>query len=235
MMMRITAPALAIVSTVQVQQRRVLIRLAWIFAIGIITLTAQAARAQIITLPLTLHWQQTGQWCWAASGQMLMDFFGPRDVPQCYQANQEFGRTDCCSCPTPGDCVQPGWPQFDTWGYNATTTNWGSPLSWSQVIAEINAGRPFMFSWAWNGGGGHAMVAYGYFNFSLPPFPFVTFPPINWVFLANPWGPQGRCGPGGNASGPFGGDDEIVTYSEFVGGPGYDHTHGADIYNISHM
>jgi hypothetical protein len=185
-----------------------------------------------VILPLTLHWQQTSEWCWAASGQMVMDFLGPRDVPQCYQANQHYPRNDCCSCPTPDECVKPGWPDFSTWGYNSTETQWGTPLSWSQVMDEIDSGRPFTFDWAWNGGGSHVMVAYGYLNFDFPGFPFLS---TNWVFLANPLPPQGRCGTGENASGPFGGDDEVVTYSEFVGGPGYDHTHGADIYNVSHQ
>ncbi len=184
-------------------------------------------------LPVTTQWQETSEWCWAASGQMIMNLLGaahiPPNVPQCYEANQEFGRTDCCSCPTPSACAQPGWPQFDTWGFNSTQTSWGTPLTWSEVVGQIDAGKPFMFSWAWNGGGAHAMVAKGYKSgFLLPPFS------QQWVIVANPWGPQGRCGPGGNASGPFGGDLEIDTYAEFVGGPGYDHTHGADIYNVVH-
>jgi hypothetical protein len=181
-------------------------------------------------LPVTTHWQETSQWCWAASGQMLMNLIGaahiPPNVQQCYEANQEFGRTDCCTCPTPGACVNPGWPQFDKWGFNSSSTSWGTALSWSQVVAQIDAGTPFMFSWAWNGGGAHAMVAKGYSA--------ATIGALRWVLVANPWPPQGRCGPGGDASGPFGGDLEIDSYAEFVGGPGYDHTHGADIYNIAH-
>lgn len=186
-----------------------------------------AAQAQIKILQVALQPQETSEWCWAASGQMLMDSLGPRDVPQCYQANQEFGRSDCCSCPTPSACVNPGWPQMSTWNYNSSSTNWGTPLSWGAVMGQINNNTPFMFSWAWNGGGGHAMVAKGFFNFQFLGFNW------NWVWVDNPWPPQGRCD-AGNASGPFGGDIEVDTYAEFVGGAGYDHTHGADIYNISY-
>ncbi len=32
---------------------------------------------------------------------------------------------------------------------------------------------------------------------------------LNFVLINNPWPPQGRCGSGENASGPFGGDFEM--------------------------
>jgi hypothetical protein len=209
------------------------IRMRHIFAVlGLATMVSVGtAEAQTKILPVVLHWQETSEWCWAASGEMVMEYLGgqnPREVPQCYEANEEFGRTDCCTCPTPAACVNPGWPQFDTWNFNSTTTPSGTALSWSQVMGQINNNQPFVFAWAWNGGGGHAMVAKGYFNFDLLGLSW------NWIWVDNPWPPQGRCGPGGNVSGPFGGDIEVDTYAEFVGGPGYDHTHMADIYNVSY-
>jgi hypothetical protein len=218
-------------------------------------------------LPVTEQWQETSQWCWAASGQMIMEYLGtsatpPRATPQCYQANQRFGRTDCCTCPTPAyvsaanpGCVRPGWPQLDTWGYNSSETTWGTALAWDQVKAEIEAGRPFMLSWAWHGGGAHAMVGIGYREKMMlyrsaflksagksglsealkklwpADIKLLTF---KWVMINNPWPPQGRCGTGENASGPFGGDFDVVTYAEFVGGTAFDHDHGADIYNVKH-
>lgn len=58
------------------------------------------------SLNVTLHPQETGMWCWAASGQMVMDYLG-HDVAQCVQANNRFSRTDCCQGgPCPGvNCV----------------------------------------------------------------------------------------------------------------------------------
>jgi len=169
-----------------------------------------------------LHWQETSQWCWAASGQMVMEEAGTRTVPQCYQANQRFGRTDCCSCPTPAACVQPGWPEWSTWGFNNQSAN---PLSWSVLVAQIDADKPFAFAWGWNGGGGHMMVARGYSGNLLLR--------SNWVYVENPWPPQGRCGPGGDASGTFGGDFEHISYAEFIGGAGFDHTFWGADYNIT--
>ena len=188
----------------------------------------QFASAQIKILPVALQWQETSEWCWAASGQMLMNLLGPRNVPQCYEANQEFGRSDCCTCPTPPACIGPGWPQFNTWNYNSSSTSWGTALSWSAVMNEINSNRPFLFTWVWNGGGANALVAKGYLNLNFFGLS------LNWVVIDNTMPTQGRCGPGGNASEPFGGDIEVVMYAQFAGGAGYDHTHGADVYNVSY-
>lgn len=195
-------------------------------ALGLLASGWVQAQISFGIVPATLYWQETSQWCWAASGQTMMNYVGPKDVPQCYEANQASGRTDCCNCPTPAACVFPGWPQFDTWGYKFNETAWGSALSWNQLVAEINAKRPVWFAWAWNGGGGHAMVAKGYFEIHLLS--------INQrlVLVANPWPPQGRCG-AGNAAGPFGGNFEWRAYDEYVGGAAYDHTHMVDIYQVA--
>lgn len=191
--------------------------------------TAQTASASGFGMvPATLYWQETSQWCWAASGQTMMDYHGPRNVPQCYQANQRFGRTDCCHCPTPNACIRPGWPEFAAWGYNFQETPWGTALPWNQLVAEIDAKRPIWFAWAWNGGGGHAMVAKGYMQLDLAAFQ------IKAVLIDNPWPPVGRCG-SGNVNGPFGGAFEWHSYSDYVGGPGFNHTHMVDIYKVIHQ
>jgi hypothetical protein len=179
-------------------------------------------------VPASLFWQETDEWCWAASGEMMMSYAGPRNVPQCYQANQRFGRTDCCNCPTPIACAQPGWPQFDAWGYNFKETPSDTALGWTQLTGEINAERPIWFAWGWNGGGGHALVARGYEEINI------LFFQEKLVFVDNPWPWQGRCG-AGNTSGPFGGDSlEIDSYGDFVGGPGYDHVTWSNIYQVAH-
>jgi hypothetical protein len=190
--------------------------------------TANGVAAQLRILPVNLEWQKTDEWCWASSGQMIMNYIGPQYVPQCYEANQEFGRKDCCACPTPDQCVNPGWPQFSTWNFNSTETPNGVALTWPQLEGQINGNKPFAFAWAWNGGGGHMMVARGYFRLE-----FIGID-LKWVLVNNPWPPTSRCAVGSNAAGPFGGDIEFDDYSEFVGGPGFDHTHMADIYDISH-
>ena len=78
---------------------------------------AQAAPAAVAScdppvtteLQVTLRPQKTGMWCWAASGQMVMEYLG-KPVEQCIQANNRLNRSDCCKSPTPDECVMGGWP-----------------------------------------------------------------------------------------------------------------------------
>lgn len=164
------------------------------------------------SVPVTLNAQQTGMWCWAASGQMTMNFLhSAANVQQCDEANKRFGRNDCCNSPTPNACVVGGWPEYPKYNFKADNTS-NAPLTWDQVKGQIYcAKKPFAFSWHWNSGGGHMMVATGY----------VTIDGTNYVSVNNPWPPNV-------------GVQEVDTYEEYVGGTGYDHTHWDDYYNITY-
>jgi hypothetical protein len=74
-------------------------------------------------------------WCWAASGQMVMETFG-KNVSQCDEANKRFGQSNCCNSPTPEPCIQGGWPEFDKYGFTFETTS-NAPLSWDDLRKEI--------------------------------------------------------------------------------------------------
>ncbi len=169
------------------------------------------------SLTVTSHPQETGMWCWAASGQMVMDYLG-HGVAQCTQANNRFGRSDCCNialCPNPTGshaCVTGGWPEFGKYGFTFTRTS-STALTWDQVRNDVSSGsscghKPFAFTWAWIGGGGHMMVAVGY----------QTQSGVNWVEVLDPWAP---CV----------GDRYWITYDEYVQRAG-DHTHWDDFYNV---
>ena len=156
--------------------------------------------------------QETPLWCWAASGEMVMDFLGT-DVSQCDEANKRFGRTDCCNNNRPEACVNTGWPEFDKYGFDFARTS-GTPLTWGQLKDQIYCGRkPFAFSWHWldaNGqpNGGHMMVVSGY----------VGVGGTNYVYYHNPL-PVGA------------GSAEIKTYTDWVSGSGY--SHWDDFYNVT--
>lgn len=118
-------------------------------------------------LGISFRGQETRQWCWAASGQMIMEFLGATvDIRQCIQACNQFNCSTCCSKPTPENCIAGGWPEFDKYGFSAASS--GNALSWKGLVAEIDAGRPVAFAWRWldNNGlptnTGHMLVAYGY-------------------------------------------------------------------------
>lgn len=170
----------------------------------------------ITSLPVPLHPQETSMWCWAASGQMAMHYLS-NDVPQCTQANNRFGVTNCpcdqCG-PNPVQtppCVIGGWPEFDKYGFTFKRTS-DAALSWDALTKELSQDKycgktPVAFSWHWAGGGGHMMVAYGY----------VTVSATDYVAIHDPWAP---CA----------GDTRIIPYTGYVQGTGY--THWDDFHQI---
>lgn len=179
----------------------------WFGAIASLAVAGCCDPPLIHSLDVPLLAQEQGNWCWAASGQMVMSFLGAR-VPQCDQANNRFGRTDCCNTPTPSECNNGGWPEPDKYGFTFSTTS-DAPLTWEQVQSEIYcAGRPFAFSWHWPGGSGHMMVVTGY----------VTISGTNYVAVNDPWPPNV-------------GEHYIYTYDWYDTAPGH-HTHWNDYYNF---
>lgn len=169
----------------------------------------------IATQPVTLRPQETSWWCWAASGEMTMDFLGG-NVNQCDQANKRFGRTDCCNSPVPAACIDGGWPEFDKYGFKADHTS-NAPLTWEQIQEQIYCKKkPFAFTWHWPGGSGHMMVISGY----------VTINGVNHVYVKNPAPPVD-----GDPATPDGAE-QIITYDYYVSSAGH-HTHWDDYYNIT--
>lgn len=163
-------------------------------------------------LSVPLYPQETRMWCWAASGEMVMHYSGT-DVDQCTQANNRFGRSDCCTitlCPTPVSshaCVSGGWPEFSKYGFSYNTTS-DAALSWSTVKSQISNDKPFCVTWHWPGGGGHMMVAIAYMRKEGE----------NYVGINDPWSP---CN----------GDFYWVTYDFYDEQTGH-HTHWNDYYDV---
>jgi hypothetical protein len=108
-------------------------------------------------LPVPLIAQETDFWCWAACAQMIMRYKG-RDVSQVDQASKRFG-TDCGIDPTPLECLEPGWPDFQAWGFHAEST--GPALTMEQIKDQIDANMPVAFA-VLRQSGYHMRVAIGY-------------------------------------------------------------------------
>ena len=92
-------------------------------------------------VPNTLRSQETNNWCWAATTQMLAQHFGIT-VKQCDLANHRFGKTNCCNeqtaetpCPKTRDCDTPGWPELDYAGLKFSETS--TALSWDDFRKQI--------------------------------------------------------------------------------------------------
>ena len=169
-------------------------------------LLAGTAAGQSKTLSVPLHPQETHLWCWAASGQMVMEFFGV-NISQCTQANDRLGLTNCCSDPAPIPCVKGGWPEFDRYGFTFDTTS-NAPLTLAELQAQIDADRPVAFSWKKKKDKGHMMVLHGY----------ETAGGETLLQVLEPW-PPGL------------GDSVEMSYDTYVQGPSYKHWH--DYYNIT--
>lgn len=110
-------------------------------------------------------YQEQTQWCWAGSCQAVLEFYG-LTVTQTRIANYATGGNNVWNylwgAGDPGDGIYRR-------GCNLVLTNFGGVLSTgftglmslSQLQSEIDAARPVIINWAWDGGGGHILVARG--------------------------------------------------------------------------
>ena len=174
---------------------------AWLFAEGCFT------SPMVIALrPVPLKAQQESRWCWAASGQMIMNYLDANPpVMQCDEANKRFDKKNCCE--SPKLCNGTGWPEFGKYGFTALHTT-GAALTWDELRGQIDQNKPFACSWRCNEGGGHMAVAIGYL--------FIAGE--QWVVINDPW-PPGK------------GDTKVSLYTAYVSGRHY--THWNDYYNIT--
>ena len=165
-------------------------------------------------VPNTLSPQETNNWCWAATTQMLAKHFSI-SVNQCDLANHRFGKTNCCtpqnagsSCPKTNDCNTPGWLELDFAGLKFDES--GTALSWEDVRKQIFCSKkPMGYAYGQEGVVGHVLVIKGY----------VTVGGTNYVVLNDPWSP---CM----------GAERLITYEEYKD-PAGAKTHWNTWFNIA--
>lgn len=164
-------------------------------------LSACCKPANVGSQPVPLISQQTNNWCWAATTQMITTFLG-HGVQQCDLANQRFGRTDCCTgnCPKNSACNMPGWTMFSESGFDFRESV--TPLPWDSITKYIYCRKqPLAYAYGPKSGGvGHVLVIYGYASIGS----------TNYLFLRDPWAP---CE----------GNDRPITYEEYSNSGSSDH------------
>src|SRR6476661_3690705 len=140
----------------------------WGLGIGSLMLLSGCCSPEIVgSVPNALRTQETNNWCWAATTQMLAEHFGIATT-QCALANHRFGKTGCCTpqnagaaCPKTNDCNMPGWPELDFVGLKFSET--GTALSWGKVRKQIFCARkPMGYAYGTPGVVGHVLVIKGY-------------------------------------------------------------------------
>lgn len=113
-------------------------------------------------LNFNMQAQTESNWCWAATSCSVSMFYWTGSTwTQCKVACEELGRTDCCLSPVPSACNVPWYLDRALTRTNNFVSITG-PISYANVKAEIDAGRPVGARVGWSGGGGHFMVIYGY-------------------------------------------------------------------------
>jgi hypothetical protein len=152
----------------------------------------------VSVLPDHVRAQETNNWCWAGTTQMLAEHFGIA-LTQCSLANHRFGKTNCCTpqtagipCPKTDDCNSPGWLELDFAGLKFSES--GTALSWTKLRKQIRCKKkPMGYAYGTPGVVGHVVVVKGYLDLLGN----------KWVIINDPWAP---CH----------GEVRLITYAEYA-------------------
>jgi hypothetical protein len=162
------------------KKKTFILRLFLLIGLLLLTLASTSFADRVLSFPQ--RFQEHSQWCWAGSGQAVLDYYGT--VPnQCVEANFAWGRSDCCgnstfdwnhACNQPNDIYGTGGSLqaiLTNWGVNSNAM--GSSLSQDTARSEIDAKRPFVMRFGWTGSGGHSLDGYGMMG--------------NYLYYMDPW------------------------------------------------
>lgn len=199
-----------------------------------------------VALPVPTAAQVESNWCWATTGQMIMNYVsrGEKNPSQCEQASnrwfdgspttvgQFFG--SCCNKPwsttairateprSQADaCNRPGGPEYGRYGFVVRHKPHGTPLTLKELVTEFRRDRPVSFAWGWDSGDGHVMVARG-----------VTTDPagVAWISVNDPsGGTTMEVNFNAYVNGPDSSNAAYYKLGAGHGGFGSHHFHGDDL------
>ncbi len=123
----------------------------------------------LLTLPMNPTEQKGDLLCWAATSHMAMRMFPPPDggnIRQCEQANNRFGRNDCCANSTTDElgnqaCDRTGWPEWSKYDFHALT---GKIINWGELVTYLcQRHTPILYAYRYvRNASLHMKIAYGY-------------------------------------------------------------------------
>lgn len=150
-----------------------------------------SAFAQWRTLNVPLVTQEHSEWCWAGSTKAILNYYG-QTPSQCQIVNWAYGLNYACDNSVfewSSSANQPNYMYGSNGSVQNILKNWGvsntaytKPSSWSSVVSDINANRPFVIRYGWTSGGGHIMVGRGY----------EIADGVNYIYIMNPWPGEGQ-------------------------------------------
>jgi len=115
------------------------------------------------SLAFNMQAQTQSNWCWAATSTSVSLFYwSASGWTQCKVAGAELNLTTCCQSPVPGACNVSWYLDRALTRTHNFVSIVSSTVSFDQVKAEIDAGRPVGARIGWSGGGGHFVAIYGY-------------------------------------------------------------------------
>jgi len=87
-------------------------------------------------LAMNTYFQEKSNWCWAACGQMVMEFVGGTVISQCDAANSRLGETTCCGASPSPNCNSVGFIEFAKHGFSADSIS--AALPWDSIRKQID-------------------------------------------------------------------------------------------------
>ncbi|MFE1753427.1 papain-like cysteine protease family protein [Streptomyces anandii] len=125
------------------------------------------------SLPISMQTQEQNQWCWVASGDTIATYLG-------YGTDQNSFCDLARGYPTSYQCPnEAGYLSWDQNAFQALGLRSGyetySPVSFSQIVYDIDNNHPEETGISWTSGGGHAEVIYGYDSTAQT------------IYFADPW------------------------------------------------
>ena len=106
--------------------------------------------------------QSEDNWCWAACGEMIFPVMGKSSITQCDFASSQFSLVCCPSPGAPKDCDKGCWPDEAYPPRGLATNLKESPMSQTEIRAELAAGRPVQVCYQWsNSNATHVAVIVG--------------------------------------------------------------------------
>jgi hypothetical protein len=128
-------------------------------------------RSKVLRVPL--HYQQTAVWCWAASISMVNEFFYKHPIDDCEVTSKinlkQGGNGKCCNPETmtvDRQCYKGATSkeitEVSTFYFHLHVDASERPLSWNELMSELDAGHPPIAGLRGPYGPGHAVVIFGY-------------------------------------------------------------------------